>query len=54
MPRVIGFFEHPECGALREPAVVYIDEDRVPRRVAGSFEQFISGLVAGDEFEDVD
>lgn len=32
------------CGASGEPSVVYVDEDRVPREVAPSFEAFISQL----------
>ena len=31
--------------AHTEPAVCYIDEDRVPRRVAASFAEFVVGLV---------
>jgi hypothetical protein len=27
-----------------EPAVVYVDEDRIPRRIADTFEQFLANL----------
>lgn len=38
-----------------EPAVVYVDEDRVARPLAPSFEAFLSGLVDCDAFDlDVD
>lgn len=33
--------DYSDCGPEGDPAVVYIDEDRVPRRVAGSFIEFI-------------
>lgn len=42
--------DYSECGPEGEPAVVYIDEDRVPRRIAGSFEEFLAGLVDCDSF----
>jgi hypothetical protein len=35
------------CGPQGEPAVVHVDEDRVPRQIAGDFQEFIDGLVAG-------
>lgn len=34
-----------------EPAVAYIDEDRVPRRVAESFGEFLSRLVSCSSFD---
>jgi hypothetical protein len=37
--------DYSESGSQEEPAVVYIDEDRVPRRVASSFEEFMAKLV---------
>ncbi|GAA2795617.1 SMI1/KNR4 family protein [Crossiella cryophila] len=37
-------FDYSECGPEGEPAVAYVDEDRVPRRVASSFDEFISML----------
>jgi SMI1-KNR4 cell-wall len=37
-------------GPAGEPAVAYIDEDRVPRRVADSFAAFLDALVACEEF----
>lgn len=36
--------DYSGCGRCGEPAVVYVDEDRVPRRVAASFAQFIASL----------
>jgi len=38
--------DYSESGPEGEPAVSYVDEDRVPRRIAGSFSEFISGLVS--------
>lgn len=37
--------DYSESGPDGEPSVAYIDEDRVPRKVAGSFEEFLSRLV---------
>lgn len=37
--------DYSESGPEGEPAVAYIDEDRIPRRVAGSFEEFLMRLV---------
>ncbi|MGP4010196.1 SMI1/KNR4 family protein [Streptomyces sp. 4N124] len=37
--------DYSESGPEGEPSVAYIDEDRVPRKVAGSFEEFLSRLV---------
>jgi hypothetical protein len=37
--------DYSECGPEGEPAVAYIDEDRVPRRVAESFDEFIARLI---------
>jgi len=39
------------CGPTGEPSVVYVDEDRVPRTVAPSFEAFISQLLECSEDE---
>ncbi|GAA0809717.1 SMI1/KNR4 family protein [Spirilliplanes yamanashiensis] len=36
--------DYTGCGPLDEPAVAYIDEDRVPRRVAASFGEFLARL----------
>ena len=36
--------DYSESGPQGEPAVSYIDEDRVPRRIADSFSEFIVGL----------
>jgi hypothetical protein len=44
--------DYLECGPEGEPAVAYIDEDRVPRRAAASFADFMSGLVDCGEFGD--
>ena len=32
-------------GGGSEPAVVYVDEDRVPRRIADTFEESLANLV---------
>ncbi|WP_405678215.1 SMI1/KNR4 family protein [Streptomyces sp. NBC_01511] len=37
--------DYSECGPEGEPAVAYIDEDRVPRQVAQSFDEFLTRLV---------
>lgn len=37
--------DYTECGPEGEPAVVYVDEDRVPRRIAASFAEFAAGLI---------
>jgi hypothetical protein len=36
--------DYSESGPDGEPSVVYVDEDRVPRRVAGTFAEFIALL----------
>ncbi|MGW4944477.1 SMI1/KNR4 family protein [Actinoplanes sp. NPDC004185] len=41
--------DYSGCGPAGEPAVVYVDDDRLPRRVADSFGQFMSGLEPDDE-----
>lgn len=38
--------DYTECGPRGEPAVAYIDEDRVARRIAESFEEFLNNLTA--------
>ncbi|WP_078876556.1 SMI1/KNR4 family protein [Streptomyces sp. 150FB] len=43
--------DYSECSLDGEPAVVYIDEDRVPRRVAQSFDEFLSRLVSCNSFD---
>jgi hypothetical protein len=43
--------DYSDCGPEGEPAVAYVDEDRIPRRVADNFEAFLSQLVSCDEFE---
>jgi hypothetical protein len=42
--------DYSESGPQGEPAVVYVDEDRIPRRIAGSFSEFLVQLVACDRF----
>lgn len=37
--------DYSECGRDAEPTVVYVDEDRIPRRIAASFADFIAGLI---------
>lgn len=36
--------DYSECGPSGEPSVVYVDEDRVPRRVAQTFGEFLGLL----------
>jgi hypothetical protein len=42
--------DYSESGPSGERAVVYVDEDRVPRRIANSFEEFPTRLVSCDRF----
>ncbi|MDG4762728.1 SMI1/KNR4 family protein [Solwaraspora sp. WMMD406] len=44
--------DYSESGPQGEPAVVYVDEERIPRRIAGSFGEFLELLVACDSFAD--
>jgi hypothetical protein len=37
--------DYSENGPRGEPAVAYIDEDRIPRRIAASFDEFLARLV---------
>lgn len=37
--------DYSRCGSEGEPAVVYVDEDRVPRLIAQSFDDFLDGLI---------
>ncbi|XVU22455.1 SMI1/KNR4 family protein [Actinoplanes sp. CA-054009] len=37
-----------------EPTVVYVGEDRVPRRVADDFGRFLAGFVSDEDYEDDD
>jgi hypothetical protein len=46
--------DYSTSGPLGRPAVVHVDEDRVPRRVAESFADFLSGLVPSDVYDDED
>lgn len=43
--------DYSQSGPEGEPAVAYIDEDRIPRRVANSFEEFLMQLVACETFK---
>jgi len=43
-------FDYSESGPSGAPAVVYIDEDRNWRKIADSFEEFLSNLTSCDEF----
>ncbi|MFD7677691.1 SMI1/KNR4 family protein [Streptomyces sp. NPDC060187] len=36
--------DYSECGSEGEPSIAYIDEDRIPRRVADSFAEFLARL----------
>ncbi len=36
--------DYTGCGPEGEPAVVYVGEDRVPRRIADGFQDFLDGL----------
>ncbi|MFJ6570664.1 SMI1/KNR4 family protein [Streptomyces sp. NPDC091292] len=42
--------DYSECGPSGEPSVAYIDEDRIPRRVADSFQDFLERLVKQESF----
>jgi hypothetical protein len=43
--------DYTACGPEGEPAVVYIDEDRKVYSLAGTFSDFINGLVACDSIK---
>lgn len=43
--------DYSEVGRHGEPSVAYIDEDRVPQRIAPSFAEFLTGLRGRDEFD---
>jgi hypothetical protein len=36
--------DYAACGPRGEPAIVYVDEERVPRRIAHDFQTFLDGL----------
>ena len=38
-------FDYSACGPAGELSIAYVDEDRVPRTVAGGFDEFIAGLL---------
>jgi hypothetical protein len=42
--------DYSRSGPEGEPAVAYVDEDRVPRRISGNFEGFLFGLLTCDHF----
>ncbi len=42
--------DYSESGPEGEPTVVYVDEDRIPRKIANSFEEFLERLVSCDHF----
>jgi hypothetical protein len=44
--------DYSESGPNGEPTVVYVGEDRIPSRVADSFEEFINRLVPCETYED--
>jgi SMI1-KNR4 cell-wall len=44
--------DYSEAGPEGEPCVVYVDEDRIPRRIANSFDQFVTILVSCELFSD--
>jgi hypothetical protein len=42
--------DYSRCGPAGEPSVAYVDEDRVPRQLAPTFDEFIQGLTSCSEF----
>lgn len=44
--------DYSGSGPDAEPAVIYVDEDRVPRRVADSFGDFMTCLVSCEVYEE--
>lgn len=42
--------DYTASGPDGDPRVAYIDEDRVPRVISSTFEEFINGLVVESEF----
>lgn len=46
----VVMLDYSESGPEGEPTVAYIDEDRIPRQVANSFEEFLMRLVACETF----
>ncbi|MEO3743667.1 SMI1/KNR4 family protein [Plantactinospora sp. B5E13] len=46
--------DYSRTGPGGEPAVVYVDEDRIPRQVAESFEEFMAALVPSEVYDDED
>lgn len=43
--------DYTTCSAEGEPSVVYVDEDRIPRRIADTFGDFLAGLRSLPEAE---
>lgn len=37
--------DYSRCGPRGEPSVVYVGDDRIPRRIAPDFQSFLDGLV---------
>lgn len=44
--------DYSASGPAGDPAVVYVDEDRIPRRIADSFQSFLNSLVSCDQYAD--
>ncbi|WP_248783822.1 SMI1/KNR4 family protein [Actinoalloteichus caeruleus] len=43
--------DYSECDSEGNPSIAYIDEDRIPRRVARSFDEFLARLVRCDSVD---
>ncbi|WP_081893728.1 SMI1/KNR4 family protein [Actinoalloteichus caeruleus] len=41
----VVMLDYSQSGPDGEPSVAYVDEDRIPRTVAGSFDEFLSRLI---------
>ncbi|AUS79708.1 1,3-beta-glucan synthase regulator [Actinoalloteichus sp. AHMU CJ021] len=41
----VVMLDYSQSGPYGEPSVAYVDEDRIPRTVAGSFEEFLARLI---------
>lgn len=48
----VVMLDYSESGPEGDPAVAYVDEDRVPRRISSTFGEFISRLVKCDLLDD--
>ena len=51
-PDTVMLEDYSDCRPDGEPAVVYVGEDKILRRVADSFGEFIDGLVSCEVYED--